>query len=269
MHPLSDIDLQREILLANLIDTMRTFATVRDTAEVWVADGLLCIYSGLPGAIFNSVVLTSVVATEEELRLKFDYVQALYRSRRARWSLWLLEYLVPDHLLAKLPEILNGYGSKLVSRGIGMYARQLSHVSRPLPKLQIERIESPASRFDFSYVMAVAFRTPLSTFLDVYNSVDYWQSPMQGFVAYSANRAVATVCIMPASGALGVYGVSVLPEVQKKGIGERAVRFALEQVSAQTGLKTYVLESSEIAVNFYRRLGFEPVTEVCIYNETR
>ena len=117
--------------------------------------------------------------------------------------------------------------------------------------------------------MAIAFKTPLNTFLDVYHTVEYWRSPMRGFVAYSANRAVATACVMPAHNVLGVYGVSVLPDVQRKGIGERTVRYALAQVAAETGLGASVLESSEIAHSLYRRMGYQKITGLSIYNETR
>jgi len=260
---------QRKLLLANLLDTMRTFALVRDTAEIWEEDGLLCVYSGLPGAIFNSVLLTRPVANEEELKIKFDYVRALYKSRRARWSLWLVEDLVPSKLLDKMGELVDRYGLKIVSRGAGMFAPELKPPSRTLPKLDIRPVMVPATRFDFCYVMAVAFKTPLNTFLDVYHTVEYWRSPMRGFVAYSANRAVATACVMPGHDVMGVYGVSVLPDVQRKGIGERTVRYALAQVSTETGLEASVLESSEIAHSLYRRMGYQKITGLSVYNETR
>lgn len=266
---MDEIEVQREFLLANLLDTMRTFATVRDSAEVWEDDGLLCIYSGLPGAVFNSVLLTRPVHSEAELKLKFDYVEAMYQRRRARWSLWLVEYLVPEKLLGRMQPMLEKFGTKVISRGAGMFAPGLAPATRKLPALEIYRVATPASRFDFCHVMAVAFRTPLATFLDVYHATDYWSGPMLGFVAYSGNRALGTACIMPAHGVLGVYGVSVLPEVQRNGIGEAVVRHAIEEVSARTGLRASVLESSEIAEALYRRMGYRRIAGVSVYNESR
>ncbi len=263
------IEAQRQLLLSNLLATMRTFSTVRDTAEVWEDDGLLCVYSGLPGAVFNSVLLTRPVDSEQELKLKFEYVEAMYQRRRSRWSLWLVDYLLQDKLLRRVPPMLERYGSMVVSRGAGMFTAELLPATRKLPSLEIFPVSAPASRFDFCHVMAVAFRTPLATFLDVYHTSDYWSGNMRGFVAYSGNRALGTTCIMPAHGVLGVYGVSVLPEVQRKGIGEAIVRHALEEVSKQTGLKASVLESSEIAEALYRRMGYRRISGVSVYNESR
>jgi ribosomal protein S18 acetylase RimI-like enzyme len=266
---MEELEQKRALLLSNLLDTMQSFATVRDTAEVWEDDGLLCVYSGMPGAVFNSVLLTQPVTDEKELRVKFDYVQAMYRQRRARWSLWLVEYLLPLELRKKLGPLAEKYSLRMVSQGSGMFVEKLAPVERALPKLRIEEVSSPASRFDFCHVMAVAFRTPLATFLDVYHTTDYWCGAMRGFVAYSGNRAVGTACVMAAHGVMGVYGVAVVPDVQRQGIGERTVRFALERVSRESGLESCVLESSDVAEGLYRRMGFGWITGVSVYNETR
>lgn len=263
------IDQQKDLLVANLLDTMRTFAAVRAEGEVWEEDGLLCIYSGLPGAVFNSVLLTKPVTDERELKLKLDYAHALFNSRSARWSLWLIEHFVTPQLSKRVLALVECYGPKILLRGTGMFAAQLDPPTRTLPSLELHQVQSPASRFDFCHVMAVAFHTPLATFLDVYHASDYWKGPMHGFVAYSGNRAVATVCVLPAHGVLGLYGVSVLPDVQRKGFGERTIRFALEELMRQTGIQASVLESSEVALGLYRRLGYRELTGLSVYNEGR
>ena len=263
------IEQQKDLLVANLLDTMRTFAGVRAEAEIWEEDGLLCIYSGLPGAVFNSVLLTKTVADEQELKLKLNYANALFQGKRARWSLWLIEHFVPQRLLKRVLPLVESYGPKVLLRGTGMFAGAVEPQTRVLPNVELHQVQSPASRFDFCHVMAVAFHTPLATFLDVYHASDYWNGPIQGFVAYSGNRAVATACVLPAHGVLGLYGVSVLPDVQRKGFGERTVRLVVNELIRQTGLQASVLESSEVALGLYRRLGFSEVTRLSVYNEGR
>ncbi len=262
----AELDLQRSLLKANLVETLGGFARVLPGGELWSEPGLFCVYSGMPGAVFNTVLLTERVAGESEFRLKLDYVDAMYRARQARWSLWLLEDLIPDRDLRAVPRLLDRYSARAVSRGAGMFASSIPEPSRKLPELDIERIGAVSSRFDFCHVMAVAFRTPLATFLQIYNNEAYWEGPMRGHVGYSAGRPVATACVMPSAGVLGIYGVSVLPEFQRRGFGESMMRQVLDSAQRQTGLDTYVLEASEAALRLYARLGFHSVTGVTVYN---
>ncbi|WP_031500971.1 GNAT family N-acetyltransferase [Bryobacter aggregatus] len=260
---------ERALLVANLFDMMRTFAGTRPGAAIWEEDELLCVYSGLPGAVFNSVLLKTPVRTEEELKIKLAYADALFRRQDARWSLWLVEHFVPDQLLGRVGRLVERYGLTTVLRGAGMVVEELTAPSRVLPQLEIRPVQAPAARFDFCHVMSVAFRTPLATFLDVYQSDNYWKGPLQGYVAYSGTRAVGTACVLATQGVVGIYGVSVLPDVQRKGIGQRLVRYVLDLTKQETGLSMSVLESSEAAMALYQHLGYRRITGVSVYNESR
>jgi len=54
--------------------------------------------------------------------------------------------------------------------------------------------------------------------------------------------------------------------MQRIGIGERVVRYAIGEGQRETGNEECVLEASEMAAGLYRRLGFEAVTGVSVYN---
>ncbi|MFO0283852.1 MAG: GNAT family N-acetyltransferase [Acidobacteriota bacterium] len=257
---------KRRQLRENLEATLRTFAAVRGSGEVWEEEGLMCVYSGLPGAVFNTVMLTEEVREERELAVKLEYVEAMYRARRARWSLWLLEYLLAPGVGEKVGRAMERYGGRKVSVGWGMHAAGIVKPRRKLPELEVVRVERPAQRYDFCQVMGMAFRTPLGTFLDVYHSECYWRVGLRGYVAYAGGMAVGTACVMGAAGVVGVSGVAVLPEMQRIGIGERVVRYAIGEGQRETGNEECVLEASEMAAGLYRRLGFEAVTGVSVYN---
>jgi GNAT superfamily N-acetyltransferase len=257
---------ERDELRGNLEATLKTFAAVRSNGEVWEEEGLLCVYSGLPGAVFNTVMLTGEVNEESELLVKLDYVEAMYRTRRARWSLWLLDYLLPPPVAKKMERLMERYEGRRVSMGWGMHAERVFEQTRKLPRLEMIQVDRPAQRYDFCHVMAMAFRTPLGTFLDVYHNENYWRGGLRGYVAYSGGTAVGTACVMAASGVVGVYGVAVLPEMQRIGIGERVVRYVLGEARRESGYESCVLEASEMAEGLYRRLGFKAVTGVSIYN---
>ena len=61
--------------------------------------------------------------------------------------------------------------------------------------------------------------------------------------------------------------VVVLPEYRKKGLGERAVKEA-EQWARELGYQKSVLESRDVAVGFYEKLGYEICDGQIIHGDT-
>lgn len=61
--------------------------------------------------------------------------------------------------------------------------------------------------------------------------------------------------------------VVVLPEYRNQGLGSRVIQEAEEWVREQ-GYKKIVLESRDVAVEFYRKLGYEVVSDQMIHGGT-
>ena len=62
----------------------------------------------------------------------------------------------------------------------------------------------------------------------------------------------------------GVYGVATRPEARGKGLAGHLVLRSLHEARAE-GCATGVLHSSPMAVNLYRRMGFESVAPFTVY----
>lgn len=258
---------ERAILLENLLETMRSFARVHPAGLVREQNGVTAVYSGRPGAVFNAVLLSQPVRSEAELLEKLEEVDAFFHSLGARWSLWLVEDLIPFALMPRMALLLDRFGLAEQSRGTGMCATEFAPARRALPVIDVLPVGAPSVSFDFCHVMSVAFATSLSTFLDVYNGPEYWQHNVRGYVAYTEGRAVATACTVVHAGAVGVYGVSTRPDVQRKGFGEALMRYVLADAEREGGPKLSVLESTDSAIRLYKRLGYRRITGVTVYNE--
>lgn len=61
--------------------------------------------------------------------------------------------------------------------------------------------------------------------------------------------------------------VVVLPEYRNQGLGSRVIREA-ELWIREKGYKTIVLESRDVAVEFYKKLGYAVVSDQMIHGET-
>ncbi len=263
------LELERESLVDNLLETMRTYARVGAHGSVWQRPGALAVYSGRPGAIFNSLLLTRAAESEAEIFDIFAWANSLYGEAGARWSLWLAEHFVSQQLLGRVGRILHGYNVALQHRSVGMTVEP-SHVfapNRPLPKLNIQPILDRPHRYDFCFVMSRAFATALPTYLDAYEAPHYWEGGLRGYLAYRDGRAIACACYMPSKDAIGLYGVATLPEEQGRGVGEALVRAIMDEARRATGLDRFVLEANERATPLYRRIGFRPIARVAVYNE--
>jgi ribosomal protein S18 acetylase RimI-like enzyme len=259
-----------QALVENLKAALRTFALKHLDGCTFEGAGILCVYSGMRSGVFNAVMLTERVESEAELRKKLEWINGEYQALDARWTIWLVEHFLPVGLRAIAPKILQKYGLVPQVRSPGMLAEALAPRRRPLPALDILPVYAPALRYDFCYVMGLAFKTKLQTFLNMYNTAEYWDGPLKGFIGYTNGRAAGTVCTLDYGGVVGLYGVCTHPELQRRGIGERMLRYALEEARRESGqAKPMVLESSLEAVGLYANLGFEQVTTVTIYGEPK
>lgn len=263
------LERERESLVENLLVTMRTYARVGAHGCVWERPGAMAVYSGRPGAIFNSLLLTKSAGSEAELEEIFAWANSLYGEAGARWSLWLAEHFVTQQLLGRVGRILQPYNVALQHRSVGMTVErsQLLAPEKPPRELILKPIVDRAQRYDFCFVMSRAFATALPTYVDAYEAARYWEGGLKGFLAYRDNRAVACACYRESNDAIGLYGVATLPEEQGRGIGESLVRRILEEAHQATGLERFVLEANERATPLYRRIGFRPIARVAVYNE--
>jgi ribosomal protein S18 acetylase RimI-like enzyme len=88
---------------------------------------------------------------------------------------------------------------------------------------------------------------------------------MSGWVGYVDERAVCIVTVVIGGGVLGVYSVGTLPEYQRRGFAETAMRYALARAGEATGLKASVLQSTAQGLHLYARMGYRVVTRFDVY----
>ncbi len=86
----------------------------------------------------------------------------------------------------------------------------------------------------------------------------------QRYLGYWRGEPVATASTVTGSGVVGLYQVATLPQARGLGLGT-AVSLAAMRDARQRGQRRAILHSTDMGLNVYRRLGFEPVTDVDIY----
>jgi ribosomal protein S18 acetylase RimI-like enzyme len=84
------------------------------------------------------------------------------------------------------------------------------------------------------------------------------------YLGLLAGKPVATASLFVGGGAAGVYFVSTLPSARRQGIGAAVTLAALREGLA-LGQRVGVLGASQMAHAMYRRLGFEELCRIDLY----
>lgn len=84
------------------------------------------------------------------------------------------------------------------------------------------------------------------------------------WAAYENGLMVSKTVLHVTPGIAGVYGVATRPEARGNGLAGHLVAWSLHEARA-AGYQTGVLHSSPMAVNLYRRMGFESVAPFTVY----
>ena len=244
---------------------MSCFAASKPEGEAIDIPGLRLVFTGVPYAVFNAVMLTDAAVTLTDLRRRLDRAKDYFARRQAPWSLWLCEDMLDPHVRMLAPALMAEYALEFSARPPGMLAQTLRPPQRPRPALEYRSIDGAAARVDFCHVMAMAFEGPFASLMEAYNSEAFWQAGFQGVIGYRDGRAVTTACTVASETAIGLYAVATVPGEQRRGYGEAVMRHAVERAQEQSERGRIVLQSTPKGVSIYERMGFEHVADFTIY----
>jgi len=259
------------ILSENLQEAMRFFGTARRGGEVRRLFALTLISSGVDYSVFNAAVLGSALRGRgiDGLAVELKQSEEFYRRRALPWSFWACEDLVEERERGRVREMLERMNMRHLTTAPGLYAENLAPVSRRLPDLTVRRVADADTRAAFAHITSMAFEIPFEICRAVYAEERGWRGSYAGWVGYNDKTAVATTALVVSGGAIGVYSVATLPGFQRRGYAEAVMRAAIDQVSAETGIKRTVLQSTPAGSSLYKALGYRPVTRFQVFVSKR
>ena len=136
-----------------------------------------------------------------------------------------------------------------------------------LPAIEFRRVDSAQTLDDFRALGSTCFHVPISSVLRSVRRRHKRRSPaFICWVGYHDGQPVATAATVSAHGVTGLYNVATIPEYRHRGCGEAITRHAIDSAVREADSTRVVLQSTSEGMRLYRRLGFEPVTRVLVYN---
>jgi GNAT superfamily N-acetyltransferase len=220
-------------------------------------------FSGIPFPLFNGTVRPRFpVAKVGEA---IDAFIAHARSRQVP-MLW---HLTPGSEPEDLGERLEARGFQFLDLVPGMAVDLARLPAADLPSdLSIERVRGLDSLRLFSSVLCKAFGMPSwleDPWVQLLGSAGFDDNAsLLHYVARLDGELVAVSSVAYAAGVAGIYSVGTLEAYRGRGIG-RAMTLAPLLDARDRGYRVGILNSSEIGLSIYRRLGFEQCCEIQQY----
>jgi len=246
-------------------DFVAAWWLLADAADVEREDdgSLRWYHSGLPDMHLNAVLTTHL---EPELANGvIDETLARLRERGAPFIWWVMPSASP----ADLAERLRTRG--LVDDGRWpAYAIAADALAEPPPVdgLEIRRVGASDDLDTYLGVYApILSPSPAFTelFADAAARIGFGEdAPEEHFVGFHRGEAVATVSVVTAGGAAGIYNVTTVEAARGRGIGA-AMTAAAVRHGADRGFPLATLQASTMGRPVYERLGFEFVCDLLPY----
>jgi len=239
-------------------------AASRCGGEVRELPGVSIASAGVTFQMFNAAFLSARVTSENDLARRLLLAKTHFRTRGLDWALWVCEGWLDRAVQRRARQILSGSGLRHSVDLPGMQAEAVLPPVRPLPHLEVRRVQSGPTRDAFCEIGSVCFHVPLSWFNEVFDSASVW-TPFEAWVGYLNEEPVSTAAVVVGGDALGVYNVATLPGHQHHGYAELVMRHALEDVRRRRGIERSILQSTPAGLRLYQRMGYRTVTTVSVY----
>jgi ribosomal protein S18 acetylase RimI-like enzyme len=252
-------------LAENLLEAMRFFGRARKGGEVLDTAKVCLISCGLNYAAFNAAILAEPVGPRPgELQHLLQLSANHYESRRMRWTYWLCDDYLPP-LNRETRALFQRFGLAPLTEPPGLLNDHLLPPRRPLPNVDLRRVQDAATRAAFSDITGVVFDIPHDVCNKIYGSEAAWKHSFEGYVGYSAGVPVATAAAVITGDVVGVYSVGTLPQSRRRGYAEAVMRRMLADIKDRTGIETSVLQATHSGLSLYQQMGYKKVTRFSVY----
>jgi len=243
----------------NMIHAFYAVCSMASGALISREGGIALIASGIPIRLFNQVLVEWPDATEAALTGAFETI----RDRGERFMVSLRAGT--DDRFAPLMDAL-GLEAHPTERMPGMALHPLVSNARSVPHEDavIRRIEDEAGLEDHIQVVSGGFEIPEDLTRRFLGPATLEHPDIAVYVGYDDGIPVSAGLGFRTGPTIGVYNIATLPAFRRRGLGAAMTRRIVED-GAASGCQVAILQSSEMGLSVYERLGFRTVVEYLPY----
>lgn len=138
-------------------------------------------------------------------------------------------------------------------------------VHTPVKGLKIERVSDDSGLRDCAAVISAGRDQWTAGFFQLTNpSLAAGHESLRYYLARIEGKPVATATQFFCAGLGGIWWVTTVPELRRRGVGTSITRIALAD-AASLGYRAVMVETLSDSVHTYRRLGFREYCKINVY----
>lgn len=219
-------------------------------------NGLLVVDSGVASDTFNYV--TKARLTDDNTKDAIQYALSYFDTYERPFSWWVS----PSDSPSGLAKLLTQHGLRHTGSYEGMVL-DLNEIYVDFHEpddFVVQKVTTMKQLEDFAEVVSSVFAPPDPLVWSYYKqagaAVLKNNSPASFYVGYKNREPVSSLILFTTGDTVGVYSVASKKEYRKQGYAGWLVMDALLDIRAAGDVHYAVLQSSAIALNIYKRLGF-------------
>jgi GNAT superfamily N-acetyltransferase len=220
-------------------------------------------HTGLPDPHLNPVLVTRL--RPEQADPVIERMVAELTALGAPFMWWVTPSSTPDDLAERLTS--RGFVADEPWPGMTLEA-DLMRAPPQVPGLVIRRVTTDADLYTYVRIFAPILSPSdafTALFVDASRRIGFDEAaPEVHFVGLLDGEPVATVSLLTAGGAAGIYNVTTVEGVRRRGIGA-AMTAAAVNTGWRRGLTTAALQASTMGRSTYEGLGFRHACDLVPY----
>ena len=232
--------------------------------QVLYEQDVTIVDSGLPSETFNIVCHARFDPAYAAQRIA--WVVDYFQTKKLPFAWWTGPNTTPSDIAS----LLTREGLVCTEQEIGMSLalQEFSEQERQATDLVIKHVMSPLQMGLFASACD-GFDPYAAQFYHQIEQLNLYKNrPRAFFVGLLAGKPVCSASLLYTHDVVGVHDLFTFPQYRGQGYGRAMMRAALAHAKKQN-YKTAVLAASDMGVEIYRRLGFQPCCTFHVYEKQK
>jgi ribosomal protein S18 acetylase RimI-like enzyme len=216
--------------------------------------------SGVRNPYLNCAIQRRLL-TEATFSNTLDTIRAFYESHNVPWV-----WIVREDLIE--PSLTNGSMLQLLDKSTMMYC-YLKDLTSRLDSRTLQIIEDNEDLSDWGICLNQAYESSsdattqylevINQYIQAHHKETWGKTKFHHFVAYHDKTPVSCLTLSLQNATARLDDIGTIPSQQNKGFATELITHVLNHAQ-QLGADICFLESSQMGINLYKKIGFRPLS---------